>query len=40
MINNFNLKKKGCLNDRDDQLKKLYRQIALNKKANKMETAN
>jgi hypothetical protein len=31
---------KGCLNDRDDQLKKLYRQIALNKKVNKMETAN
>jgi len=27
----------GCLNDRDEQLKKLYRQIALNKKSNKLE---
>ena len=26
----------GCLNDRDEQLKKLYRQLALNKKASKM----
>ena len=23
----------GCLNDRDEQLKKLYRQIAINKKS-------
>jgi tubulin polyglutamylase TTLL9 len=30
----------GCLNDRDEQLKKLYRQIALNKKASKMESIN
>lgn len=30
----------GCLNDRDEQLKKLYRQIALNKKASKMELMN
>ena len=28
----------GCLNDRDEQLKKLYRQIALNKKTSKSES--
>lgn len=27
----------GCANDRDEQLKKLYRQIALNKRAAKSE---